>query len=124
MDLLVDGASWITLVAGGVFLILGAVGVLRFPDLYTRMHAASLIDTLGAGLITVGLMLQAGPTLVAVKLALVFGFLCLTGPISTHALAGAAWNAGVRPQLDQDQTQDQPGGPLTRAAPTDPTVLG
>ena len=69
--LLIDLLSWACLVAGGVFCIIGAVGLLRMPDFYTRMHAASVVDTLGAGLILLGLMLQGGWTLVTAKLAMI-----------------------------------------------------
>ena len=71
MNLWVDGLSWICLIAGGLFCVLGAVGLVRMPDFYTRMHAASVIETLGVGLILLGLLLQAGFTLVAVKLLII-----------------------------------------------------
>ena len=71
---LIDGLSWACLVAAGALCCIGALGLLRMPDFYTRMHAASIVDTLGAGLVLLGLILQAGLTLVAVKLVMI-GFL-------------------------------------------------
>ncbi|GEO82811.1 monovalent cation/H(+) antiporter subunit G [Pararhodospirillum oryzae] len=124
MDLVTQTASWLALMGGGAFLILGAIGVLRMPDLYTRMHAASLVDTMGAGLITLGLMIQAGPTLVAVKLGIIFVFLCLTGPISTHALAGAAMMRGEPPRLTHDRARGKFPGPLGQTSPLPPDLLG
>ncbi|PKO58978.1 MAG: sodium:proton antiporter, partial [Betaproteobacteria bacterium HGW-Betaproteobacteria-18] len=62
MNIFITTVSWFSLVLGGIFCIVGAVGMLRMPDFYTRMHAASVIETLGAGLILLGLMLQAGVT--------------------------------------------------------------
>lgn len=47
MKLLIDLLSWASIVVGGIFCIVGAVGMLRMPDFYTRVHAASLVDTLG-----------------------------------------------------------------------------
>ncbi|MBK6472187.1 MAG: monovalent cation/H(+) antiporter subunit G [Betaproteobacteria bacterium] len=103
MTLWLDLASWACLVAGGAFCIVGAVGMLRMPDFYTRMHAASVVDTLGAGLVLLGLLLQAGPTLVAVKLLMVGLLIFFGSPTATHALARAALARGLQPQLaDED----------------------
>ncbi|MDP4994432.1 MAG: monovalent cation/H(+) antiporter subunit G, partial [Burkholderiaceae bacterium] len=54
--------SWLSLAIGGIFCVIGAIGLLRMPDFFTRMHAASVIETLGAGLILFGLIIQAGWT--------------------------------------------------------------
>jgi len=89
-------------VVGGGFMLIGAIGLLRMPDVFTRLHAASVADTLGAGSILVGLMLIAGPTLVAVKLIFLALFFGLMSPVATHALARAALHAGVKPQLAED----------------------
>jgi multicomponent Na+:H+ antiporter subunit G len=103
MKLWIDLASWICLVAGGFFCVVGAVGMLRMPDFYTRMHAASVIETLGAGLILLGLMFQAGPSLVAVKLLMVGVLILFASPSSTHALARAAMVRGLKPVLDHQE---------------------
>lgn len=100
--MLIDALSWVLLVAGGIFCIIGAFGLVRMPDLYTRIHAASVTDTLGAGLIFLGLILQAGFTLVAAKLVILILLLLLTGPVATHALARAALHKGVKPLLHDD----------------------
>ena len=97
MSTLIDTISWIALLAGGFFVAVGAVGLVRFPDVYSRMHAAGVTDTAGAGLILVGLMIQAGATLVTVKLVLVLGLLLFTGPVATHALAVAALHGRIEP---------------------------
>ena len=68
---MVDVLSWACLVAAASSASSARIGMLRMPDFYTRMHAASVIDTLGAGLILFGLMLQAGFTLVAAKLLMI-----------------------------------------------------
>lgn len=104
MSLLVDALSWICLVSGGVFCIVGAVGLIRMPDFYTRVHAASVVDTLGAGLILLGLMLQAGFTLVTVKLLMVGLLLFFASPTATHALVRAALARGVMPLLRDEET--------------------
>jgi multicomponent Na+:H+ antiporter subunit G len=103
MALLIDLLSWACLVAGGVFCIIGAVGLLRMPDFYTRMHAASVVDTLGAGLILLGLMLQGGWTLVTAKLAMIGLLLLFASPTATHALARAALIRGVKPLLAAEE---------------------
>lgn len=97
-----DALSWICLAGGGLFCVVGAIGLLRMPDFYTRMHAASVIETLGAGLILLGLMLQAGPTLVAVKLLIVGVLIFFASPAATHALARAAMARGLEPLLSDE----------------------
>ena len=99
MALAVDLLSWALLVAGGLFVMVGGVGVPRLPDLYSRLHAAGITDTLGAALILVGLMVQAGFTLITVKLLLILIFLWLTSPTSSYALANSALFAGLKPLL-------------------------
>lgn len=99
MDLILDILSWVLLM-GGVFLgITGAVGTLRFPDFYTRSHASSVSDTLCALMIITGLVLQAGFTLVTVKLIMILLFLWYTSPAASHALMRAAHHMGVPPIL-------------------------
>ncbi len=97
MALLLDILSWVLLALGGAFVFIGGVGALRMPDLFTRMHAASLTDTAGAVLVITGLMLQAGASLASIKLGMILVFLLLTSPTATNALASAAMLAGVRP---------------------------
>lgn len=97
MSAALDAASWALLVAGAAACLVGALGVLRMPDFYTRTHAASLTDPLGAGLVLAGLMLQAGLTLVAVKLAIVGLLIFFTSPTAAHALARAALGRGLQP---------------------------
>lgn len=96
MQVVLDIASWILLVAGGIFVFVGGLGALRMPDFYTRMHAASLTDTLGTILVLSGIVLQAGLSLATVKLLAIMIFLLLTGPTAAYALANAARLAGVR----------------------------
>lgn len=103
MNFLIDALSWACLLAGGFFCVLGAVGLLRMPDFYTRVHAASVVDTLGAGLMLLGMLLQAGLTLVGAKLLMIFVLLLLTSPTATHALARAAWVRGVVPLLAEPE---------------------
>ncbi|MCB1823196.1 MAG: monovalent cation/H(+) antiporter subunit G [Candidatus Competibacteraceae bacterium] len=101
---LIDGLSGLALLGGVFFVIVGGVGLLRMPDFYTRLHAASITDTLGAGLILLGLMLHGGWTLVSAKLLLILSFLWLTSPTATHALVRAALSdpENPRPLLSKD----------------------
>ena len=105
MNVAIDITSWACLIAGGTFSMVGALGVVRMPDFYTRMHAASVTDTLGAGLLIIGLVLQAGMTLVAVKLAFLALLIFFASPAATHALAKAALARGLLPVL---ASGDQP----------------
>ncbi len=106
MALAVDILSWALLVSGAGFIIVGGIGVLRLPDVYTRAHAAGIADTLGADLVLIGLMLQAGFSLVTVKLILIFVFIFFTSPTSTHALIHTAHASGVEPMLDDGGKED------------------
>lgn len=103
--LLIDALSWFFILAGSFFTIVGALGLLRMPEVFTRMHAASVTDTLGAGLLLIGMMLQAGPTLVALKLLFILALFFFTGPVITHALAQAAMQAGIEPKLEEDRRE-------------------
>jgi multicomponent Na+:H+ antiporter subunit G len=101
MSVVLEILSWILLLAGSAFCMIGALGLVRMPDFFTRMHAASVTDTLGAGLMLLGLMLQAGFTLVMVKLIVIGLLIFFTSPTSTHALAQAALARGLKPLLAQ-----------------------
>jgi multicomponent Na+:H+ antiporter subunit G len=98
MTTVIDILSWVFLTGGGLFVFIGGLGALRMPNLYTRMHAASLTDTMGAVLVLVGIMLQAGLTLATIKLAAILLFLLLTSPTASNALASAAILSGLQPQ--------------------------
>ena len=108
MSVAIDILSWILLVSGGLFCIVGAVGLLRMPDFYTRVHAASVTDTLGVGLILLGLILQAGWTLVAAKLVIIGLLIFFTSPAATHALARAALGRGLEPLLEKGGAPSKP----------------
>ena len=103
MSIAIDIASWLLLITGGLFCIVGGIGLLRMPDFYTRMHAASVIETLGAGFILLGLMLQAGFSLVAVKLLFLGLLIFFASPTATHALARAAMVRGLEPLLAPEE---------------------
>ncbi len=99
MDLMLDALSWALLMGGAFFGITGAIGTLRFPDFYSRVHAGSVTDTLCAFMIIGGLVLQAGFTLVTVKLIMILAYLWYTSPAASHALVRAAHHMGVQPVL-------------------------
>ncbi len=114
MAQVIDLLSWAALLGGGFFYVVGAIGLNRMPDIFTRMHAVSVSETLGVGLLTLGMLLQAGFTLVAVKLIMIMVVMMWTGAVATHALARAALHDGEKPLL-ADAT-----GALV---PTDPVSL-
>jgi multicomponent Na+:H+ antiporter subunit G len=94
---LINLLSWICLLLGSFFAVSGGVGLLRFPDFFSRLHPAGMTDTLGAALILIGLMLQAGFNLISVKLIMILAFLLLTNPTATHALAKSALHGNQQP---------------------------
>lgn len=102
MILQLIGSAFVIL--GALFCITGAVGLLRFPDFYTRMHAAGVTDTSGAGFVIFGLCIYTlgdfhglASVLVLVKLVVILFFLWVTGTTACHALAKAAWMSGEDP---------------------------
>ncbi|MFM1895029.1 MAG: hypothetical protein RLZZ385_103 [Pseudomonadota bacterium] len=95
---LLDLLTMLLLAGGGFFVFVGGIGAIRMPDLFTRMHAASLTDTMGSVLILVALMLQAGFSLITLKLLAILIFLVFTSPVSSYALANAATLAGLLPK--------------------------
>lgn len=105
-----DVLSAILLLTGGAFGILGGLGLLRFPDFYSRLHAAGITDTLCTLLILAGLLLQTGFELVSVKLLLILVFMFFTSPTATHALARAGLAAGLTPFRHGDGSRDSTTG--------------
>ena len=108
MEIVLDSVSWVLMTAGGALVAIGTLGLLRFPDVYSRMHATGITDTLGALLFFAGLMIQAGFTLITVKLLLILVFLLLTSPASTYAVANAAYNRGLAPLLGKKEEEGEP----------------
>jgi len=111
MEMVLDVLSWVAIVGGLFFMLVGTLGVLRLPDVYTRLHGAGMTDTMGAGLLLLGMALQTivdmmhGETaywLVLVRLVLIYAFLLFTSPIATHALARAGLAGGVEPWTNEE----------------------
>jgi multicomponent Na+:H+ antiporter subunit G len=98
--LVVDIVSWILILTGSAFTVIGAIGTLRFPNFWSRLHAASVSESAGMILLIAGMCLQSGITLVTVKLIIIGAFIFMTGPTSTHAVANAALMSGERPESD------------------------
>ncbi len=95
METVLEVVSGVLLVAGALFTLTGAVGLLRFPDFYTRIHAGGITETVGAGFILIGLLLRVDAWSVGVRLVVILAFLVLTSPTATHVLAQAARRDGV-----------------------------
>lgn len=97
MTALATGLAVGLLLAGLVFVLGGAVGLVRLPDLYARAHASSKCDTVGAGSILIALALLGGAEAADLKLALLVALIAATGPTTAHALARSAHRAGRAP---------------------------
>ncbi len=98
-------------IAGALLCLIGSVGVIRFPDFYTRLHAASITDTAGASVLLVGMAFVSPTGWVVLKLVFIWLFLFMTGPTSSHAVANAAYLAGLAPKTGRrgDLTDDEGG---------------
>lgn len=101
MSAALDVASWVLLVGGALLLVVSALGLLRLPDFFTRVHAAGVADTGGVGLLLLGMALQTGFDLVTAKLVLIGVVLALTAPTASHAVAHAAVLGGLSPDGDR-----------------------
>lgn len=88
---------------GLFFFTTGTIGLLRFPDFYTRMHATGKSDTLGALLCLTGMALYNGFSLISIKIIFIAIFILLTSPTATHSMARAAWNCGVTPWSEEKE---------------------
>ena len=113
MDCVIDILSWAALLGGGFFYVVGAIGLHRMPDFFTRMHAVSVSESLGVGLLILGMALQAGFTLVTVKLLIIMVVMMWTGSVASHALARAALHDGEKPLLTNAE------GALVKTDPVD-----
>lgn len=110
----------ILVVAGSILMAIGALGLVRMPDVFTRMHAASVIDTLGVSLVLIGLVFYAGWSLVSVKLIFLVLFITLTSPTATHAVARAAFHAGLKPHDKTGKTIEDVDPPLEEGESSKP----
>lgn len=109
LDIVRTVLAWLLIGGGGFFFIVSAIGINRMPDVFTRLHAASVGETFGAGLMLLGMMVVAGFSLVSAKLLLLLLFLWFMGPVATHAIARAALQAGEKPMVAQPKDADETG---------------
>jgi len=106
LETILDIISIICLAGGLFFLFVGTVGLLRFPDVYNRLHATTKCDTLGAGLILLSLALQSTPA-VGIRLALLIIFILITNPTAAHVIARAAFKTGTKPLEHRGGSDDR-----------------
>lgn len=98
-----NGLVIVLLIGGSFFFLVGTIGLIRLPDAFTRMHATTKCDTLGAGMILVSLMIYQGFHMISLKLFIVLLFIWLTNPTAAHIIAKAAYNSQHLPS-DIDST--------------------
>jgi len=114
MPVVLSALTVLLILTGLFFFVAGTVGLLRFPDVYTRIHAATKCDTLGAGLILLALLLTWSHGITSVKELLIVGFLWLTNPVAAHLIGRAAYHA-----------ESARGGPGAKPAkPAEPAGTG
>lgn len=106
MAIFADILSWICFLISGFLGISGCIGLLKFPDFYTRLHAVGVTDTLCVAMLILGLMIQSGWSLITVKLILILLLLLLTSPVTSHAIAKAAQQANLKPWRAKDHHHD------------------
>ncbi|WP_420616748.1 monovalent cation/H(+) antiporter subunit G [Candidatus Palauibacter sp.] len=101
--MILEIVSSVLVIAGAIFAVIGGIGIVRLPDFFSRIHGAGITDTLGAGLILTGLMFLSPEWTVTVKLVAILVLLWITSPTATHALANAALETGLRPDVDETE---------------------
>jgi multicomponent Na+:H+ antiporter subunit G len=94
---LLDALTVALLAVGTVFFAAGSIGVLRFPDVYTRLHALTKADNLGLGFVVVALALRSGSAIQAAKLILTWVLVLVAGATASHLVSQAARTSGVKP---------------------------
>ncbi|MDI6765347.1 MAG: monovalent cation/H(+) antiporter subunit G [Bacteroidota bacterium] len=104
---ILDILGSVILVAGLIFVLIGSIGIIRFPDFYTRTHAAGKCDTLGLVLVLIGLGFHVEGMLNTIKLLLIAVFIAIANPTATHAIARAAYRLGLKPLLDLKSKDSQ-----------------
>ncbi|MFW5731016.1 MAG: monovalent cation/H(+) antiporter subunit G [Desulfonatronovibrionaceae bacterium] len=105
MDILTDTLAVVFITAGALFMLVGSIGINRFPDFFTRAHASGKVDTLGILLFIAGLMFFEGLSLISLKLFLIIVFVAMTSPVAAHALARRALIFGLRPWVKRTGAQ-------------------
>ena len=105
MDLLATVVRDLFLVVGALSVLIGSIGVVRFPDFFSRIHAAGVTDSVGTGFIFAGLMIEAGLNIATIKLVIILILMLTTSPTSSHALAKAALHGGHMPLLTRKGTE-------------------
>lgn len=103
--MIIDVLSDICLLLGGILTLTGAVGLLRLPSFYTRLHGASVTESLAAPLLIIGVMLDTGFTLDSAKLVLIIVIMVVANPTITHALCRAAAHGGNTPEMETETTK-------------------
>lgn len=103
---MIELLSWVCFLLGGFLCLSGGVGLLRFPDFFSRVHAAGVTETLATPLLLFGVMLQLGATLDSIKLLLVMAFVLATNPTASNAMAKAALHGGQKPLVINDNVDD------------------
>jgi multicomponent Na+:H+ antiporter subunit G len=101
-----SAAAAVLIGLGTFFFFTGTLGLLRMPDVYTRLHVAAKADSLGAGMWLIGLALISGSSVITLKLVVLTLFVWITGPTAAHCMARAAYRAGVRPQHGTGREKD------------------
>ena len=105
MDIVVNMSSGLCLLLGSFLCLSGGIGIIRLPDFYTRMHAVGVTDTLGAGMIFIGLMLQNPDSLVIIKLVMILVMTIFISPVASHALAKAAFRNDLTPRSGRNENK-------------------
>ena len=106
MDIIVDISSALCLLLGSFLCLSGGVGIIRFPDFYTRMHAVGVTDTLAAAMILIGLILLNHELLVELKLLLILVMTIFISPVASHALAKAAFKNDLAPLSNSNDNKE------------------
>ena len=129
MSELLNIVSIILILSGLVFFLGASIGILRFPDFYTRMHAAGKGDTLSTILIMSGMAIQVigdfegSSVLVAIKILAIAVLIMLTSPTSTHLLMKAGFDDGIIPVSKDKKTKiNDLGGPFLKDSLSDNSV--
>lgn len=101
-DQILEIISYFFIFTGAFLMTTGTIGVIRFPDFYTRLHPAGISDSLGAPMVLTGIAINTPFEMATTKVLLIIIFMWITGTTATHALAKSAHQSGLKPITEKD----------------------
>ena len=115
--ILANALTTALLIAGLFFMLVAAIGFIRLPDIFCRLHVTAILDTAGAPLVLLAAAVHLGAELASVKIALAIVFLFVTSPLVGHLFSRAALQAGHQPEVIDLESDQRPTPSAPKSVP-------